>query len=163
MKQRIFNRTIGATSLKRTIDIFHRSFCSQAPNFLFSSTLILHLSVGSYYRNLSTYASMCRFYLPIVYHSLILLRSNSHTPRTIKISMHITVDINLVRFVSYVSRLNREIHQQVRDRHGENGVPIQPKGCTTRCGRVFGTAIARVLKIPVTTPIDPLPREPSPF
>lgn len=31
---------------------------------------------------------------------------------------------------------------------------------TRRCGRVFGTAIARVLKIPVTTPIDPPPTAP---
>lgn len=31
---------------------------------------------------------------------------------------------------------------------------------TRRCGRVFGTAIARVLKIPVTTPIDPPPPAP---
>lgn len=43
-----------------------------------------------------------------------------------------------------------------KDRGRNVPVPRESRASgTRRCGRVFGTAIARVLKIPVTTPIDP--------
>lgn len=48
-----------------------------------------------------------------------------------------------------------------KDRGRNVPVPRESRASgTRRCGRVFGTAIARVLKIPVTTPIDPPPTAP---